>query len=364
MKTVRVSLGKRSYDVVIGFGLIDGAGGRIARLKLGKRALIITDPSVKRLYFKRLKKSFRKFGIDSECIEVPASEKSKSMRCYIETVKRVLELDEKQDSFLVALGGGVVGDLTGFIAATYKRGIPYAQIPTTLLAQVDSSIGGKTAIDLPEAKNLIGAFYQPRIVLTDIGTLNSLPASEMTAGMGEVIKYGMIKDAVLFRYLENNYAAISKKQRKSLEFIVWRCAGIKARMVGLDEYDKKGIRMVLNFGHTFAHGIEAAGGYRSYVHGEAVALGMLLACEAASDHYDFSHRSLNRLKNLIKQVGLPVRIDKGIKISKVIKSIKRDKKVSNGMHTFVIPEKIGNVRVKRNFPLSVAEEALKKLKIR
>jgi 3-dehydroquinate synthase len=259
---------------------------------------------------------------------------------------------------VIAFGGGVIGDLAGFVASIYKRGIPYIQVPTTLLAQVDSSIGGKTAVDLAEAKNMVGAFYQPRLVLSDIGLLATLDLRQARAGLAEVIKYGLIKDKKLFHYLEKNYDKIIRRQQGALEFVVWRSSYIKARIVGQDEKEEKGLRTILNFGHTLGHALEAAGGYRRYNHGEAVAIGILLACALSRRLLLLDSSSCIRVEDLIKAVGLPVRI-KNIPLNKIISAHYRDKKFIGARNRFVLLGGIGRAVVKQNIPLAAIKAVLK-----
>jgi 3-dehydroquinate synthase len=260
---------------------------------------------------------------------------------------------------MIALGGGVVGDLTGFIASIYKRGIPYIQIPTTLLAQVDSSIGGKTAIDLKEGKNLVGTFYQPRLVVTDITVLQSLPKTQIKSGLAEIIKYALIADEELFSFLERHLADIFAFKTAFLEHIISRCCAIKARIVSRDEREEKGIRTILNFGHTIAHAIENASGYTRYNHGQAVALGMLVAGEMSKILHLLHPETFSRLERLIRNAGLPTEI-KYLTHSEILQAHYYDKKFIGKKNRFVLAKDIGRTEVISGIPLSVISSAIKR----
>jgi 3-dehydroquinate synthase len=345
VKKVRVSLPNKPYDILIGDGLISRAGAILKRLRLGKSAVVITNKRLADLYGKKLKDSLNRSGMDCKILLVPDSEKAKSDRVFISILDKIGSYDSNRAPFLIALGGGVVGDLTGFTAAVYKRGIPYVQIPTTLLAQVDSSIGGKTAIDLRAAKNLAGSFYQPRVVISDISTLESLPARQVRSGLAECIKYGVIKDAGLFKYLEKNHKKALALDKNVLKHIIHRCSRIKASVVASDEFDKKDKRVILNYGHTVGHAIEGACGYsQKYNHGEAVAIGMICAALIASRLGMLEMSDASRIEALIRKCSLPTRIS-GLKLSRIYDSLLRDKKFMGGKPRLVLPLKIGKVRV-------------------
>ena len=261
---------------------------------------------------------------------------------------------------MVALGGGVTGDVAGYVASIYKRGIPYIQIPTTLLAQVDSAIGGKTAIDLPSAKNLVGSFYQPRIVISDIRFLNTLGKRVAISGLGEIIKYGIIEDRRLFVYLEKNIRRIRRFDRDSLEHIICRSSAIKARIVEKDEYDKKGTRARLNFGHTIGHAIESACGYsKQYYHGEAVGIGMITASMIAARKGMLKEDALRRIIGLVKKAGLPTAISRKISMAKIMKAQRYDKKIIHGVNRFVLPLDIGRVKICENIPERLIRAVIK-----
>ncbi|MFA5115881.1 MAG: 3-dehydroquinate synthase [Candidatus Omnitrophota bacterium] len=359
MKTIRVPLKERSHDIIIGRGVLNSAGRLLKKLKLGSDAYIITNARVKALYGQPLEKSLRRSGISAKFKLVADSERSKSIENAAEIIRNLAAYDGKKKVFIIALGGGVIGDLAGFAASIYKRGVPYIQIPTTLLAQVDSAIGGKTAIDLKEGKNLAGAFYQPRLILSDINCLKSLSARQIKTGLAEAVKYGIIKDKALFRYLEENHKKILAGDEAALEFIVYRCSRIKAGIIVQDEREIKHIRTILNFGHTIGHAIETAGTYRGYNHGEAVALGMLCAKDISLSLKLINRQVSGRIEDLIRALGLPAEIKKA-PLKKIIEAHYHDKKFAGRKNRFVLIK--GNNThpvIKENIPLGLIEETIK-----
>ncbi len=358
MKKIRVHLKARSYDIVIGRGLLKGCGERARALELGKTAVIVTNRKVLSLHGGALRSSLARSGIAVRLELVPDSEKAKTNQVASALLNRISGYDTAAQVFIVAFGGGVIGDLAGFVAAVYKRGVPYIQIPTTLLAQVDSSIGGKVAIDTPIAKNLIGAFYQPRLVLSDIALIRTLPLRELRNGMAEVIKYGVIKDRKLFEYLEENYRRIYEGDEKALEFVISRSSAIKADLVARDELDTKGLRVLLNYGHTIGHAIEAAGGYsKSYTHGDAIAIGMAVAARISSMLGLIENAQGARIESLIRKAGLPTRI-RALRPEAIYEAHLHDKKFIRGRNRFVLPVTIGKARVVEGIPKAVIRRAL------
>lgn len=359
MRKIRVRLKDRSYDIVIGRGMLRRLGLFVRKLGVGRDAIIITNRRIYNLYGNIARRSLKNSGITAHFEIVPDSEKSKSIVVMARLLERISVYDKKKNIFLIALGGGVIGDLTGFVAATYKRGVPYVQVPTTLLAQVDSAIGGKTAIDLPCAKNLAGAFYQPKMVLSDVSILGSLPEREIRNGLAEVIKYGVIKDRILFNFVERNKKRILSKDYAALEYIVARSSAIKRDIVEKDEFDKTGIRAVLNYGHTIGHAIESASSYSGkYNHGESVAIGMIAAANMAilsGTMNDVSQAA--RVRCLISACGLPTTA-KGIKRRSVFASQLHDKKHTGKRNRFILPVKIGTVRVVENIPDSIIKRSI------
>ncbi len=357
MRIVKVKLDKRSYDIIIGKNIIRLLPRYINKLNIGNNAYIISNPYVRNKYSKNLLKALNKGGISSKIKTIPDTEKSKSILMLSSVINDLARFDLKKRTFIIALGGGVVGDLSGLVASIYKRGIPYIQIPTTLLAQVDSSIGGKTAVDLREGKNLVGAFYQPSLVTSDVNLLQSLDARQLRTGLAEVIKYGIIKDSRLFAYLEKEYKDIIKLKLKALEYIVNASSKIKADIVQRDEREAKGIRTALNFGHTVGHAIEAAAGFSKYTHGEAVALGMLVASDI-SQKLGLINNSLNtRIEGLIRKAGLPLAINE-VSLKEIMKAIYRDKKFSGAKNKLVLIAGLGKVKIVKDVPLEIIEEAL------
>ncbi|MEW6170080.1 MAG: 3-dehydroquinate synthase [Candidatus Omnitrophota bacterium] len=344
MKKIKVNLKEKSYDILIGNKLTPKFGLYIRKTLTANFAIIITTLKISKLYFLVIKKALIKAGISSNRVIIPDSEKAKSIFYLNLILKNIAQSAKGKAPFVVALGGGVVGDVAGFAASIYKRGIPYIQIPTTLLAQIDSSIGGKTAIDLNYGKNLVGSFYQPSLVLTDISFLNSLPKREICSGLAEMIKYALIKDAGLFSYLESNYKDILSLKPTALEKSIYRCAKIKAEIVSQDELERKGIRTILNFGHTIGHAIETVSSYR-YNHGESIALGMIAASKIAKSLNLISLKTFERILNLIRLCGLPTNVRK-MEYKKIRKVIGYDKKFIGMRNRFVLPIKIGKVIIK------------------
>jgi 3-dehydroquinate synthase len=329
---------------LIGRDLLRGVGRQCRQLGLGTRCAIITDSTVAPLYADRVEASLQEAGFSPLRVVVSAGEKSKSAKvlnsCYDQLAAHRLE----RKSFVVALGGGVVGDLAGYVAASYLRGIPFVQIPTTLLAQVDSSVGGKVGINLPAGKNLVGAFHQPRLVLCDLDTLDSLPAREFCAGLGEVVKYGIIYDATLFQRLEKRFEKILAKDDRELSHIVARSCEIKAEVVGQDETES-GLRAILNFGHTIGHAIENVSGYGRYLHGEAISIGQVAAAYLSAELSELTVDEVERIWVLFGKFGLPVSFRWTPTIAeRMFAAMRVDKKVSAGEIRFVLAEKIGVVK--------------------
>jgi 3-dehydroquinate synthase len=359
MKRVRIPLRKRSYDIRVGSGLLVSCGRHIRRLGVGRDAVVITNRRLLRLYGKSLKSTLERSGFSVLFETVPDSEKAKSIKTASRLLNRIARHDVRRRIFLIALGGGVVGDLTGFVASIYKRGIPYIQVPTTLLAQVDSAIGGKAAIDMDVAKNIAGSFYQPMLVISDTSVLRTLPARQIRNGMAEIIKYGVIKDAGLFAFLESWRGDITKLGPRRLEEIIARASRIKAGLVARDEFDRKGIRAALNYGHTIGHAVETACGYSSrYNHGEAVAIGMVAAARISEALRIIKGGDVIRIESLIKKSGLPTTA-RGVDPDAVYRAHLHDKKFIRGANRFVLPAGIGRVRIVEAVPEDVVRRAVK-----
>lgn len=341
MSKVRVNLKERSYDILIG----EGSLLQLPRLVKGRRVVIITDYTVGALYGKKLSKK-----LGACLLQLPPGEITKSIAGASVIYDKLIELGINRDGLIIALGGGVIGDLAGFTAATYLRGIDIIQVPTTLLAMVDAAIGGKTAINHPRGKNLIGVFHQPKLVLVDVETLNTLPARELKGGLAEVIKYGFIKDPAILKMLSGNPHVNANFWIK----LITRCAAIKAEVVCRDERETTGYRMILNFGHTIGHAIEAVGGFKKFSHGEAVGLGMLAAAKIAG-----KREVEAKLVRLLKALKLPTTVK--LRAKDLLKALRLDKKVKAGKVRFVLPVRVGQVTIKDNVPESKVIAILKEL---
>lgn len=364
MKSIRVGLKDRSYQILVGNGLLPNLGNWMKKLKISSQAaLVVTQGQIAAHYRAPIEDSLIRAGFEPSFFITPAarsSEASKSETVFLKLVKTLSGCGSDHRSVvLVALGGGVIGDLTGFAASVYRRGTGYVQVPTTLTAQVDSAIGGKTGIDLKEGKNLLGSFFQPAMVLSDLETLRTLPERHWNDGFAEIIKYGVIKDPGLFALLETRGAESLRNDPRTLEKVVCACARIKARIVEKDERDKRGIRIILNFGHTAGHAIEAASAYsRQYTHGEAVMIGMLVACDISRELGLLRDTALaSRLEKIAVKFGLPVYF-KGIKIESILKAMGHDKKSENGRNCFVLPVTLGNMTVVRDVAQAAVVKAL------
>ncbi len=344
--TLNVDLAGRSYPIVIGDGLLGDVKLLLPYLTSG-RAVIVTNETVAKLYLGRFEENLRQAGIDALSISLPDGERYKTW----ETLNTVFDymLAERCDrtTTIIALGGGVVGDVAGFAAATYQRGIAYIQAPTTLLAQVDSAVGGKTAINHPLGKNMIGAFYQPRLVLSDLSTLGTLPERELSAGLAEVVKYGAIMDAGFFAWLEQNMDKLVARDPAALGYAVEKSCRCKADIVAADEREAGG-RAVLNFGHTFAHAIEAGLGFGTWLHGEAVAAGMLLAASLSARQGDIPESDVSRLATVLQRAGLPVRAP-SLGAQRYLELMGYDKKVQGGKLRLVLLRSIGDAYLSADF---------------
>ncbi len=341
MANVTVQLQERSYPIYIEAGLLTQPGFFSEYIK-GPLAVIVTNPTVAPHYLQN--------AIDAcgdcrvEIIEVDDGERYKSLESFEMIMTRLLQMNAARDTTLIALGGGVIGDLCGFVAATYQRGVPFIQVPTTLLSQVDSSVGGKTAVNHPLGKNMIGAFYQPQAVFIDTSSLATLPDREFAAGMAEVIKYGIIYDSAFFQWLEGATQALLAKEPEAIAYTIRRCCEIKAEVVAKDEREG-GLRAILNLGHTFGHAIEAEQGYGNWLHGEAVAAGMVLACLSAEQLGWLGSSDTARVCRLLASFSLPVSGPENMTKDDYIRHMVHDKKVAQGQMRFVIPEAIGKAVV-------------------
>ena len=358
MRTVKVPLGDRSYSIKIGNDLLSSLGSECRRLKLGTRCVVVTDRKVGPIYGKAAMNSLRKAGFEPVEIRVPAGETAKSLNtihaCYDKLARHRLE----RSSFIVALGGGVVGDMAGFLAASYLRGVGFVQVPTTLLAQVDSSVGGKVGVNLKAGKNLVGAFYQPQLVLCDLDTLKTLPKRELRAGLAEVIKYGIIDDATLFRRLERRLPALLKLDTKELAHVVDRSCQIKAKVVEQDEREG-GLRAILNYGHTIGHALEAISSYGKYLHGEAISIGQVAASKISHAQHGLGQVEVDRIEALFAAAGLATQVTLSKKETiKLLAAMKLDKKVSGGQVKFVLAKSIGRVEFGIEVPQATIKASL------
>lgn len=355
MRTVRIRPGRVSYDVRIGGGLLYHTGRWVRERFAGEKAVIISNPDVDRLYGGMVRQALEKESFKTVTLLVAEGEQHKSLDTAARLYGGLQNARAERSTPVLALGGGVIGDLAGFVAATYMRGLPLVALPTTLLAQVDSSLGGKTAVDHGPVKNNIGVFHHPELVIADTFTLNSLPPKEVSNGLAEVIKYGMIRDRPFFSLLEKKMAGIRGLEDALLEEVVQRCVYIKARIVEKDERDT-GLRNILNFGHTIGHAVEAASDFR-IGHGQAVAIGMVKASAISNRLGIFPSRDLARLKDLLLQAGLPVHMPR-VDMSRVLHAMNHDKKVVDGKTRFILPQRIGRVFISSDVSFALAVEVL------
>jgi 3-dehydroquinate synthase len=361
MKKLKLSIERKdtiAYDIIIGYDIMDRVGLLLSK-EYGKlRCIMLADTNIAKLYGEEILGRFHEMGLNVTLITVAAGEATKNTETALFVMTEMLKLGADRSSVLIALGGGVIGDMTGFIASVFMRGIPYIQIPTTLMAQVDSSIGGKTAVDLPEGKNLIGTFYQPQAIYIDLKFLETLPDKEMKNGLAEIIKSGIIEDIGLFNLLESEAKAIRERDRKVLAAVIEKACRVKKGIVELDEREK-GLRRILNFGHTLGHAVEAESRYE-ISHGEAVSIGMVAATRMSEKLYDLPIRDRERIEALIAAIGHPTRIPAALSTDGILGRLKMDKKkVGNTIH-FVLLKKIGfpfvNGGIAENILRDVIEE--------
>jgi 3-dehydroquinate synthase len=340
MESLSVNLGDRSYPIYVGDGLLSKAGEFLQQAGLRGKVAIVTSPTVAQLYLDTVQEALDRSGFEVVPVLVPDGEEHKNLQSLAMIYDRLISERLERQSCVLALGGGVVGDLAGFAAATYLRGVPYAQVPTTLLAQVDSSVGGKTGVNHQDGKNLIGAFYQPRLVLIDVNVLQSLPQRELVAGLAEVIKYGIIGDPELFQLLEQKIQPLIALDRELLSQIIVSSCSLKAKVVEQDEREDDN-RAVLNFGHTIGHALEAVTGYTHFLHGEAVGVGMAKAAAISVQQGFCDQSSFERVCKLIKKAGLPLEIPPSVPMQDLIQAMEVDKKSTGGKIKFVMCAGIG-----------------------
>lgn len=355
-----VGLGERQYPIVIDWQWLGEIGARV-KLALPKanRLLVVTNPRINQLHGKAALESLRAAGLNADLIEIPEGEANKTVGVTSLIWDRLISIGASRQAALIALGGGIVGDIAGFAAATYMRGIDFVQVPTTLLAMVDSSVGGKTGVNHPQAKNIIGCFWQPKLVFMDLSLLKTLPREEFRAGFAEVIKHGIIRDADYFHFLEANLDAIMRLEPEALRRVVRISCEIKAGVVAQDEREM-GVRAILNFGHTLGHAIEALGHYEGSRHGEAVSVGMVGAARIACEMGLLKIADMERIERLIEQSGLPVRFP-AFESAAIIERLKSDKKVRDGRVRFVLPTEIGNVVIRDDIPSELIAKVIQEM---
>jgi 3-dehydroquinate synthase len=355
MESVRVDLGTRSYPIHIGSGVIDAPALYAPHLAAASAA-IVTNVVVAPLYLARVRRALETAGARVTEVLVQDGEKAKGWETLETVYDALLAARCGRDTLIVALGGGVVGDLAGFAAATYQRGVAYLQIPTTLLAQVDSSVGGKTAINHQRGKNMIGAFHQPQAVITDLGTLDSLPDRELRAGLAEVIKHGLALDVAFVDWLEANMAKLLARESQALSYAIRRCCELKAGIVAQDERES-GARALLNLGHTFGHAIEAGMGYGAWLHGEAVAAGMVMAAELSLRKRLISAGDVLRVRTLVQRAGLPIQ-GPALPAARMLELMALDKKAAKGKARFILLDAIGRASLRADLDETMVEEAI------
>lgn len=359
MTEVPVHLSERSYAVLVGSDLMDRVGEQVRRvLPEARVCAVVTDSTVGPLYGERVLTSLRRSGFEPVLITVAAGEPSKSMVCVEDVCRHMIRAGMDRTSFLVALGGGVVGDLAGFAASIFFRGIPYVQIPTTVVSVVDSSVGGKTGVNTPEGKNLLGCFHQPRLVLADVDTLSTLPRREYNEGFAEIIKHAAIRDEAMMELIERLAGAEVGGRTEALVALVARNVAIKAAIVAADEHETAGLRALLNFGHTIGHGIEASAGYGQLLHGEAISLGIVAALRISEEVAGLDAGASEKVIALLRRYELPLRLPASITTADVMAKLSRDKKFMAGAVRFVVLRALGDAVVSRDVTMARMEAAV------
>ncbi|NOH81678.1 3-dehydroquinate synthase [Vibrio sp. RE86] len=356
MERITVSLGERSYPISIGAGLFTDPA-HLSFLSAKQKVVVISNVTVAPIYADKILSLLDQLGCEASLLELPDGEQYKSLETFNTVMSYLLEGNFARDVVVIALGGGVIGDLVGFSAACYQRGVDFIQIPTTLLSQVDSSVGGKTAVNHPLGKNMIGAFYQPKAVIIDTDCLKTLPEREFAAGIAEVIKYGIIYDQAFFVWLEENLDKLYQLDEQALTYAIARCCEIKAEVVAQDEKES-GIRALLNLGHTFGHAIEAELGYGNWLHGEAVSSGTIMAAKTAQLQGLITEEQVERILSILKRANLPVHTPEQMSFADFMKHMMRDKKVLSGELRLVLPTSIGTAEVVKGVPESIIEQAI------
>ncbi len=348
MQAIRVNLGPRSYDLVVTSDALAGVGPFARQRVKSSRALVVTDEHVT-AHAEKVASALENAGMRTETAVRPSGEGQKSLAVAAELYDRLVDMQADRQTLITAAGGGVIGDLAGFVASTFNRGLPLLMVPTTLLAMVDSSVGGKVAVNHPRAKNLIGTFHQPIGVWIDIETLATLPDREYASGLAEVVKYGVIMDPELFAFLETRCDSIRRREPETVRRIVARCCQLKADIVEKDEREETGLRAILNYGHTFAHAFESVAGYGSWLHGEAVAAGMICASRLAERRGLIPKEITQRQRSLLKAFGLPIAPEVW-SIDSLLAAMRNDKKALAGKLRFILPRRLGEVALFDDVP--------------
>lgn len=360
MERITVNLAERSYPISIGAGLFEDPAYLsqiLSNKNANQKVVVISNVTVAPLYAEKILGQLEQLGCDASLLELPDGEQYKSLDTFNQVMNFLLEGSYARDVVIIALGGGVIGDLVGFASACYQRGVDFIQIPTTLLSQVDSSVGGKTAVNHPLGKNMIGAFYQPKAVIIDTNCLSTLPEREFAAGIAEVIKYGIIYDGAFFDWLEENLDRLYALDEEALTYAIARCCEIKAEVVAQDEKES-GIRALLNLGHTFGHAIEAELGYGNWLHGEAVSSGTVMAAKTSHLRGLISQEQLDRIINIMRRAKLPVQTPDTMSFDDFMTHMMRDKKVLSGQLRLVLPTGIGSAEVIADTPQDIIKQAI------
>lgn len=354
--SAKIDLKDNAYEVIVSKGILNDCGNYISNLEIGNKCAIISDSNVAPLYASKVSESLANNNIKSELIVVDAGESSKSLESVEKICRTMIKTGHDRHVFVIALGGGVIGDLAGLVASVFYRGVPFIQIPTTIVSQVDSAVGGKTGVNTPEGKNLIGSFYHPKIVITDTLTLSSLPEREFNEGFAEVIKHAAIRDKSMFEDI------MSVEGYENLDELILRNVEIKARIVEQDEKELSGLRAHLNYGHTIGHAIETAGGYGKFLHGEAISLGLIAANKISSQKSNLLDSENEIIIKALKKFNLPTQLDNSVSTQSLIDIMKSDKKFKNGKIRFVILNKLGEAELSEDVSeddISLAIEALR-----
>jgi len=357
MSTIQVALGTRSYSITVRNGLIGQAGLLLKEAQPAQNTVVISSKTVLSLHGKQLFRSLRRAGLQAETIVIPEGERHKTLATLEKIYRSLSRLHANRKTLLIAFGGGVIGDVAGFAAASYLRGLPYVQVPTTLLAQIDSAIGGKTGVNLPSGKNLVGAFHQPLAVLVDPLVLSTLPLRQLRSGLYEALKYGVIRSATLLDLVEKKHRRFPKRDKESLQQMITECARIKAEIVSQDETESE-LRMVLNYGHTLGHALEAATHYKAFTHGEAIAHGMIMANQLAEQLNGLDAAEAARINTSIRGIA-PLPRPRRLRWTDVYQHMLSDKKFVDQKFRFVLPRHVGQVDIVKDVPRSAVQSVLR-----